>query len=142
MEPIEELKRDARTVRSQVSDLACEVGILVRQEIALARSEMAEKVRHAKDGAAHIGVGGALLHAAAFAFAAMCVVGLTLLFSMWVTPLTAALISTAIVGILLTVVGYALLKSGARDIGATSFVPYRTIESIKQDLRWAKGRLS
>jgi VIT1/CCC1 family predicted Fe2+/Mn2+ transporter len=142
MEPMTELKEDARTVGRRVGDLAGEIGTLVRQEVALARTEMAEKVREAKGGATKIGAGSALLHAASFALAAMGVLGLTLLLVNWMSALAAATLSTFAVGLVLGIAGYSLLRAGGREISATNFVPHRTLESIKQDVQWAKGRLS
>lgn len=142
MEPMTELKEDAKTVGRRAGDLVGEIGTLVRQEVALARTEMAEKVREAKGGAAKIGAGGALLHAAAFTLAAMCVLGLTLLLVNWMSALAAATLSTLVVGLVLGIAGYSLLRGGGRELSATNFVPQQTLDSIKQDVQWAKGRLS
>lgn len=124
-----------------MSDLAGEVGTLVRQELGLARAEIAEKAKEAKGAAAKVGVGSAVLHAGALTLAATCVLGLTLLLRTWMAPLAAGFLSALVVGAVLAAVGYTLVKKGGKDLSPAQFVPRKALDCLKEDARWAKERI-
>jgi hypothetical protein len=137
----ERIETNGTDLRDAVSSLAGEIGTLVRQEVDLARCELAEKVERAKGGAARIGAGGAFSLVAVFTLAAAAVLGLTLLLVQWLPPIAAAAVSATIVGVILAVVGYVLMKNGGERLSPEQLLPKRTLESIKEDARWARRQI-
>jgi Putative Actinobacterial Holin-X, holin superfamily III len=116
-----------------VKDLSREVSDLVRQEIALARAEMTEKGRKAGRGA------GMLSGAAVFGLAAVggSMATLILLLDLVMPAWLAALIVTAVYAAAAAVLG---LRGKAEISGAGSSAPEQTVESVKEDVQWAKTR--
>lgn len=134
----ERMERDGTDLRDAVSSLAGEIGTLVRQEVDLARCELAEKAERAKGGAARVGAGGAFALVGVFALAAAVVLGLTLVLVRWLPPIAAAAVSAAFVGAILAGMGYLLVKKGGERLSPEQLLPKRTLESIKEDARWAR----
>lgn len=134
----ERMERDGADLRDVMSTLAGEFGTLVRQEADLARCELAEKAEMAKDGAVRIGAGGAFALVGVFTLAAAAVLGLTLLLMQWMSPLAAACVSAAAVGGILSAMGAVLMKRGGERLRPDQLLPRRTLESIKEDARWAR----
>ena len=116
-------------------DLTRDLSLLVRQEVELAKSEMAQKGRVAAPGVGMIGgaAAGALLAAGAFTAAAI------LLLAIFLPEWLAALIVGAVLG----VAAYALAQRGKERVAkAGAPIPEQTIETVKEDVEWAKTRAS
>ena len=116
---------------SSVQQLVSDIAVLVRQEVELAKNELAQKAKSA-------GVGAGMLSASALAalftlasLSALAVVLLDLIIPLW----GAVLIVTAVwIGITAT-----LALIGKRKVeDAGPFVPEQTIEHIKEDVAWAR----
>jgi putative superfamily III holin-X len=116
-----------------VKELSRDISRLVREEIALAKAEMAEKGRQAGAGA------GMLSGAAVLALAAVggSMAFFILLLDSWMPAWLAALIVTAVYGAAAALLG---LRGKERLAEATPPAPERTIESVKEDVQWAKTR--
>lgn len=128
------------TLGRAVSDLVREVGTLVRQEFELAKCEMAGKAERAKSGAVRLGIGAALALVGAFAIAIALIQGLTVVLDNWMSRPLAAFVAAAVVGLALGVAGWLLVRSGAERVSPSEWMPRRTVESIKEDARWARKR--
>ena len=123
-------KRNASTAEL-VKELSREVSQLVREEIALAKAEMTQKGKHAGIGA------GMLSGAAVLALAAVggSMAFLMLVLDSWMPGWLAALIVT----IAYAAAAALLARRGKERIShATPPVPTQTIESVKEDVQWAK----
>lgn len=122
-----------RPVGELLSELAEQTSTLVRQELALARAELVEKGRHAGLGAGLIGGGGAL---ALFAFGALTTALILLLdkaMAAWLAALLVAVVYGAIAAV--------LALRGRQEIEeSTPPVPEQTIETLKEDVEWAKSQ--
>jgi hypothetical protein len=115
------------------SDLTRDISLLVRQEIALARAEITEKGKAAGPGLGMIGGAGLLGLMAAGAATACAVLVLALFLPGWLAALIVALV--------LTGVAYVLAKRGKEQVQSVGApIPTQTIETIKEDLEWAKTR--
>ena len=124
-----------RPVGELVKDLSRQISTLVHQEVELAKAEMAEKGKKAGLGAALLaaaGVGGLLALGALTAF---LIAALAEGMAVWV----AALIVTALWAAVAAVLGWAG-KRKVDEVGAP--VPEKTVESVKEDVRWLKGQTS
>ena len=116
-------------------DLTSDLSLLLRQEIELAKAEMAQKGRTAAPGIGMIGGAGIVALCAAGALTAFLVLVLSLFLPDW----AAALIVAAV----LAAVAYVLIKQGKERVAdAGKPVPEQTIETVKEDMEWAKTRAS
>src|SRR5689334_4015447 len=124
-----------RPLGEVAKELTSDVSLLVRQEIALAKAEMAKKGRTAAPGLGMFGGAGLVALCAAGAITA----SLVLIFSLFLPDWAAALI----IGSALAAVAYGLIRQGkGRIADAGKPVPEQTIETMKEDLEWAKTRAS
>lgn len=111
----------------------------MREEVALARAEMQQKLRHVMRQVALITIGGVLLLAGAIELLAVLNRGLTALLDGAVGLETAAWLSPLIFAVLFFVVGAVILKRSVDHI-KTETKPERTVSSIKETKRWATRR--
>jgi Flp pilus assembly protein TadB len=124
-----------RPIGEVAKDLTRDLSLLVRQEIDLAKAEMSEKGRTAAGGLGILGGAGAVALCAAGALTAFLVLVLATFLPDWL----AALIVAAVFGL----VAYVLMRRGkerVRDAGKP--VPDQTIDTVKEDVEWAKTRAS
>jgi hypothetical protein len=114
-------------------DLTRDVSLLVRQEVELAKAELSQKGRTAAPGLGMIGGAGVVGLMAAGALTAFLVLVLSVFLPEWASAL--------IVGAVLAGVAYLLAMQGKERVGeAGAPIPEQTIETIKEDVEWAKTR--
>jgi hypothetical protein len=124
-----------RPLGEVAKELTSDLSLLVRQEIELAKAEMAEKGRTAAPGLGMFGGAGIVALCAAGALTAF----LVLVFSLFLPDWAAALI----VGAVLAAVAYVLIKQGKERVAdAGKPVPEQAIETVKEDVEWARTRAS
>ena len=123
-------RTEERSLGELLSDLARDTGLLVRNEVALAKAEMSQKASSVGKHAGIIGAGGALAYAGLLAIIA----GIIVLLDTWLPLWGAALL----VGIILAAVGGAMAMSGINGLKKENLAPQQTIESVKEDVEWAK----
>jgi X-X-X-Leu-X-X-Gly heptad repeat protein len=123
-----------RSLMGLFADLWRETQTLVHQEAQLAKAELSEKVSQVATGAGELAAGGAVLFAGFIVLLFAAVGALQLLIpsdhALWLAPL--------IVGVVVMIVGYAILSRGRRQLQAESLAPERTLESLQRDARLAK----
>jgi uncharacterized membrane protein YraQ (UPF0718 family) len=120
-----------RPIGELLKQLADETTILVRQELDLAKAEMREKGRKAGPGVGMIGAAGAVGLLAAGALTAFFVLALDGAMPNWLAALIVAVVYGAIAGFL-----YMRGKEKVDDAGSPA--PRQTIETLKEDVEWAK----
>jgi cbb3-type cytochrome oxidase subunit 3 len=114
-------------------DLTRDLSLLVRQEVELAKAEMARKGRVAAPGLGMIGSAGIVGLMAAGALTAFLILVLSLVLDEWLAAL--------LVGVVLAATAYVLAKQGKERVEeAGAPVPEQTIETVKEDVEWAKIR--
>jgi len=132
-----------RSLGELFGQLTQDMTLLVRQEVQLARSEMSEKISRFTTNLISVATGGLVAYMGAWALVAALIIGLHELanISPWVSAL--------IVGIVLAIVGYAMLKRGLSELKRVDLAPRRTVENlkddvqaIKNDVQWAKEQRS
>lgn len=124
-----------RPVGELMKELASQTGTLVRQEIELARVEMVEK---GKQGAM---AGGMFAGAAAVGLLAL--IALTICFIAALATGMAVWLAALIVTAVYAIAGGVLAREGRERLQrATPPVPVETVETLKEDLEWAKTRQS
>jgi uncharacterized membrane protein YqjE len=122
------------SIAELVKRLADQTSTLVKQEIELAKAELTEKGRIAGAGAAMLGAAALVGLLAAGALTA-CLIALlqTAIDHTWLAALIVALVYAAIATPL-------ALRGRDRIRAATPAAPEQTIESVKEDVEWAKTR--
>ncbi|MGD0678657.1 MAG: phage holin family protein [Polyangiaceae bacterium] len=110
--------------------LGRETGILVRQEVQLASSELAAKGSQVARAAGIAAAGGALLHAGILAVMAAVVFALGLVIPAWVGAL--------VLGLAVSGSGYAVLQAGLRALKRIDPLPQEALKVLHTDRRWAK----
>jgi len=124
-----------RPIGEVAKNLTSDLSLLMRQEFELAKAEMAQKGRTAAPGLGMFGAGGIVGLCAAGAVTAFLVLVLSLFLPEWAAAL--------IVGVVLAAVALLLLRQGRERVAkAGKPVPEQTIETVKEDVEWAKTRAS
>jgi hypothetical protein len=122
-----------RPLAEVASELTRDLSLLVHQEMELAKAEMAQKGRVAAPGLGMIGGAGVVGLMAAGALTAFLILVLSIFLPEWSSAL--------IVGAVLAGAAYVLVKQGKERVEeAGSPVPEQTIETVKEDVEWAKTR--
>ena len=121
--------RNDRPLTALLSDLAREIVDLVRKEVALARAEVSEKVSNAETGITSIVAGGAVLLAGLFIVLQAVVAAVELA----LPPEQAPWLAPLIVGVVVAIIGYAMLKRGRSHLRSDQLVPDRTLHSLRTD---------
>ena len=114
--------------------LSDDLSTLVRQELKLAQAEMTEKGKKAGLGVGMFGAAGLIGLLALTTLTACFVALLATAMDVWI----AALIVTVVYG---AVAGVLAITGKQRVSEATPPVPEQTVESVKEDVQWAKTRL-
>jgi uncharacterized membrane protein YqjE len=123
-----------RSLGELLKQLSEQTTRLVHQELELAKAELTEKGKQAGKGAGMFGGAGAIGLAALGALTACFILALDTFLPAWL----AALIVAVVYGI----VAFVLVKQGqARIKEATPPVPEQTIETVKEDVEWAKTQM-
>jgi len=139
--PESETMESSSSVGRLISELMRDVGTLFRQEMDLARAELAGKADEAKGGVLKIGIAAGTGLVGVFVLAGAAVLGLTLLLSLWMAPLVAAFIGALVVGAGLALGAYLLYRRGVEEVKVRTFIPERTLESLKENAQWASRQL-
>jgi uncharacterized membrane protein YqjE len=127
--PPDELRE--RPIGDLVKQLAGQTSTLVRQEIDLAKAELSEKGRVAGQGAGLFGGAAVVGLMAAGALTALMILALDKAMDAWL----AALIVTVVLGAVAAVLA---LQGRNRIRAAAPPVPQQTVETVKEDVEWAK----
>jgi MFS family permease len=122
-----------RPIGDLVKQLAEQTSTLVRQEVDLAKAEVAQKGQQAGKGAGLIGAAAVIGLLAAGALTAFLIMLLDGALPNWLSALIVAVVFGAIAAIL-------ALQGRNRIRAATPAVPEQTVETVKEDVEWAKTR--
>ena len=126
--------RDDRSLGELFGELTRETSTLVRQEVTLAKVEMSDKAARAGKHVGILAAGGAVAYAGLLAILAGVIALLNAVMPLWVAAI--------LVGVVVAVVGYLLLRRALDALKREDFAPRETIETLKEDQRWAKDQVS
>jgi Putative Actinobacterial Holin-X, holin superfamily III len=107
---------------------------LVHQELELAKAELTQKGRQAGAGAGLFGGAGAFGLAALGALTACFILALNAVMPAWLAALIVAVVYGAIAAFL-------ALRGRDKVKQATPLVPEQTVETVKEDVQWAKTQM-
>jgi hypothetical protein len=127
--------KEDRSLGELFSELATETSTLVKQEVALAQTELTIKATKVGKNIGYLVVGGAVGYAALLAFIAALIIGLgRLLDNYWLSAL--------IIGIVIAVIAVIMIMSALSALKTTGLTPNQTVETIKEDAQWLKDQVS
>jgi uncharacterized membrane protein YqjE len=121
-----------RPVGELLKELSNQTTTLVRQELELAKAEMAEKGKQAGLGAGMFGGAGLVGLLALGALTTCVIAALATAMELWLAALIVAAVYAAIAGAL-------ALAGRKKTQQATPPAPEQAIESTKEDIQWAKN---
>src|SRR3954447_6759807 len=122
-----------RSLPELVKQLADQTSILVRQELDLAKAELAQKGQLIGKGAGLLGAAAVVGLLGAGAITAFLIMLLDGALPNWLSALIVGVVFVATAGLL-------ALHGRHRIRAATPPVPQQTIETVEEDVEWAKTR--
>lgn len=124
---------EERSIGDLFSELANETSTLIRQEVALAQAEMTQKAVKAGKDAGMLIAGGTIVYVGFLAIVAAIIVGLAYFIPLW--------LSCLLVGVVIGIIGGVMVYMGLEDLKKLDPVPEKTVETLKEDVEWAKNQL-
>lgn len=122
-----------RTVFDVLQDIVSNLQEIIRSEFRLAKVELKEKAQRAAKPAAVMGVGAVVaFYGVGFVLLA-AVYALSLVIPLWAAAL--------IVGVVLAIIGGALLSFSRKALKEIDPVPEKTVQTVKENVQWTKDRI-
>jgi xanthine/uracil permease len=125
--------KDDRSLGELFSELTRQTSTLIRQEVALAKTEMTDKASKAGRDVGSLAVGGAVAYAGFLALVAAAIILLAEVIPWWLSAL--------VIGLLVALVGYLLIQRGLTNLKQENLALQRTIETLRDDAEWAKRQV-
>jgi hypothetical protein len=123
---------EERSIGELFGELSQDMGLLVRQEAQLAKTEMQAKLSKVTADLVSLAAGGTVALVGGLALTAFLI--LLLIDPIGLKPWLSALI----VGLVFGIVGWMMLQRGLKNLKQTDPTPRRTVDTIKDDIEWAK----
>lgn len=131
----QQITKEDRSLGELFSELASETSTLVKQEVALAQTELTQKATKVGKNVGFLVVGGAVAYAALLAFIAGLIIILgNALDNHW--------LAAFIIGVVIAVAAVVMIMSALSALKTTGITPTRTVETIKEDAQWLKDQVS
>jgi hypothetical protein len=124
--------RQERSIGELFGQLSQDMTLLVRQEIQLARTEMSDKLSRFTTNLVSVLSGGFVAYLGGLALVAALILAIRDLANISLA------LSALIVGAVLAIVGYVMLQKGVKELKRVDLAPRRTVETLKDDVQWAK----
>ncbi len=139
---INDKTKDDRSLGQLLKELTHESSILLRQEVDLAKTEMSEKASRVGANLGSLAVGGGVALLGALALLAFAIYGLQVLLRQFMDPDVAVWLAPLLIGVVLAVVGYSLIKKALETLKRESIAPQRTTQSLQENKEWLKEKIS
>jgi uncharacterized membrane protein YqjE len=123
-----------RPLKELVSGIGKDMGLLIRQEIQLAKAEISEKTARVTKGAVSIGIGAFLAYAGVLALVSALVL---MLITVGLTPWLAA----ALIAAVLLIAGFGMVQGGRKKLASGKPTLERTKENAKETVHRLKEQL-
>ena len=124
--------RQERSIGELFGQLTQDMTLLVRQEIQLARTEMSDKLSRFTTNLMSVLSGGFVAYLGGLALVAALILAIRDLADISLAW------SALIVGAVLAIIGYIMLQKGVKELKRVDLAPRRTVETLKDDVQWAK----
>jgi uncharacterized membrane protein YqjE len=132
-DPAVEPREADKTLGELVGEMTRDVSTLLRQEVQLAKTEAREEISRASRGAAML--------AAAGVTAWLALLILSLAVAAWLDEAVHPAVALAIIGAVWVIAAVVLVAVGRKQIQSTRPLP-QTVDSLKEDVEWAKQQMS
>jgi hypothetical protein len=132
VEPFPGSRRDP-SIGQLLADLVADTSLLIRQEIALAKTELTEMLSALGTGLGLVAAGGLIAFAGSLFLLAAAVIGLATVVQPWLSAL--------LVGGTVVIVGGVVVLCGKSRLTAEKLTPRRTIRALEDDAEWLKERM-
>jgi len=129
----EDRSMENRSLSDLFGKLANETSNLVRQEVALAKVEVAQSAREVGKNVANLIIGGAIAYASLLAITAALIMLLGRVMAEWGAAL--------LVGVLIGGVAWLLIGRALAALQQTEMTPRKTVETLKEDAAWMKQQI-
>jgi len=113
-------------------DVVRDVQELLRSEVRLAKAEVSEQVDRVKSASGLMGGAAVAGLLAGMSFVATCIAALATAMPVWA--------AAGIMTLVLAAAGFILFTSGRSNLRNFHAVPKQTVETLKEDVEWAKQR--
>jgi fatty acid desaturase len=128
-------RRDDRSLGELFGDLVRDMGILVRQEVHLATTELTFKATRVGRELALLAIGGLVAYAGLLALVATVILALAAAGLAW-------WLASLIVGVIVAAVGALLVQRGVAALKRVDLAPSQTMQTLKEDTQWAKEQMT
>jgi fatty acid desaturase len=125
--------KSERSVAALLADLANEMGLLFRQEVALFKAELNQKFGQFGRGLVVIAIAGLIAFSGWLVLLAAAVLGLANAVEPWLAAL--------IVGVVVLAIGAGLFYFGKSRLDTDALIPRRTLNSLRKDEAWVKEQV-
>ncbi|MEO5961041.1 MAG: phage holin family protein [Opitutaceae bacterium] len=131
------------SIPTLLRDLRDETTTLLRQEVALAKTELKENMSRLGGHATRIAIGGFVAYAGVIVLliglghllgALLIRAGLSAPLAQWLAP--------SIVGLLVPIIGWVMLSRAKQAIAHDDLAPRQTIDSLRTSKQWAQTKLN
>jgi hypothetical protein len=130
-----QVRREERSLGELFTDLTRDMGLLVRQEVGLATTELSHKVTRAGREVGILVVGGLVVYAGLLAVLAAIIIGLAAAGLAW-------WLAALLVGVVVAAVGAVLIQRSLERLKQLDLTPQQTMDTLKEDAQWAKEQIS
>ena len=126
----QQMAREEKSFGDLFSELAAQTGNLVRQEVALAQTELTNKATAAGKNIGFLAVGGLVAYAAFLGVLAAVIMLLGHVVPVWLSALVVSIVVGAVAAF--------LVMSAIKALKNIDPVPRETVETLQEDVTWIK----
>lgn len=128
-----QVEEDGRSIGELFQELTQEARNLVALEVDLAKTEMSEKAGKMGKDAGILAAGGFVIYAGFLALVFAAIAGLANFLAPWLSAL--------IIGVVVILIGYILVRAGLNGLKRANLTPQQTIQSLQQDKEWVQQQV-
>lgn len=128
-------RKEEKSLGELFSDLSSGLQELYKKEFDLAKKEIYAKIARSVSDIKYLAIGGVLMYVGFLAIAGSAIA------LIWTLAEIPVWLSALIVGAVLAVCGYFVLRKGRKDLKRFELTPKETISSLKEDAKWVKRKI-
>jgi len=127
-------KQPEKSLGQLFGEMTADLGTLMRKEVELAKVETKEEVSRAAKAGGMLGAGGFSGY--------MALLFLSFALAWLLDEFMHVALAFLIVGVLYAIAAAVLLGRGRQDLKQVNPVPEKTVETLKEDVQWARAQKS
>lgn len=130
----------SESITDLLKELRDESMTLVRQEVALAKTEMSEKVSRVGRNLGYLAAGGLVAVVGAIFLLTALVAGVQAILVAIGLEEVAGWLAPLLVGATIGLIGYGLIQKALTTLKHESLVPEKTVQTLKEDKEWITNK--